>query len=180
MRTYKIARPRSIKEIQEVTQVFRALMGCGDLDSCKILDFIEFTLPKLQKNFVLKIAPTETMPFKEGETWPTNSTMCIREDVYNKAIEGCPRSFFTLAHELGHLFLHSGEDVSFCRSECEINIPPYQNAEWQANVFAAELLAPSSSISKYNLTVDEIQKHFKVSRECAQKCFVRVHRRKMK
>lgn len=177
MKTYKIAKARSIKEIQDAAHVFRKLMGCGELNSFKILEFIEFTLPKWKENFVLKIEPEASMVFKEGETWPTSSTMSIREDVYNKAIEGCPRSYFTLAHELGHLFLHSGENVSFCRSDYEIKVPLYQNAEWQANIFAAELLAPTASILKYSLTVDDIQKYFKVSKACAQKCFDRAHRR---
>jgi len=177
MKTYKIAKARSIREIQDAALVFRRLMGCGELDSCKILDFIEFTLPKWRDNFVLQIVPMESMIFKEGETWPTSSKMSIREDVYNKAHEGCPRSFFTLAHELGHLFLHDGDNVSFCRSDYEIDIPPYQNAEWQANLFAAELLAPSASILKFRLSVDEIQEKFKVSRECAKKCFARAYRR---
>lgn len=177
MKTYKIAKARSTKDIQECAHLFRSLMGCGELDSCKILSFIEFTLPQWCENFVLTIVPTESMIFKEGETWPTSSQMCIREDVYNKAIEGCPRSYFTLAHELGHLFLHSGENVSFCRSNCEINIPAYQDAEWQANLFAAELLAPTTSILKHRLTIEDIQKCFNVSRECAQKCFKRAYRR---
>lgn len=177
MKTYKIAKARSIKEIQDAAQVFRKLMGCGELDSCKILDFIEFTLPRWHENFVLTIVPMNSMIFKEGETWPTVSQMCIREDVYNSALEGCPRSYFTLAHELGHLFLHGGENVSFCRSDYEIDVPAFQNAEWQANLFAAELLAPSASILKYRLTVDEIQKCFNVSRECARKCYARANRR---
>ena len=178
MRTYRIAKPRSTKDIQKAAHAFRMLAECGDLDSFKIIDFIEFTVPRWQENFSFQILPDEKMLFKEGETCPSQYKMSIPEGVYNKALEGNPRSLFTLAHELGHLFLHGEENVTFYRSDYEITVPPYQNAEWQANLFAAELLAPSSSILKYGLTVQQMQDCFNVSKECAQKCYNRVHRSK--
>ncbi len=87
--------------------------------------------------------------------------MQIREDVYNGTVEGNPRDRFTLCHELGHYFLHQPEFISYARGE----IPKYCQPEWQANTFAAELMAP------YHLTksmsAEEIAKKCGMSKSAA-------------
>jgi Zn-dependent peptidase ImmA (M78 family) len=64
------------------------------------------------------------------------------------------RRRFTIAHELGHLELHEGEEVHvdrrfpvvFLRNERSSNAS--DRREMEANAFAAELLMPSSMIRK--------------------------------
>ena len=43
---------------------------------------------------------------KHGETFPDEHIIRIREDVYLGAVNGCGRDGMTIAHEVGHLFLH--------------------------------------------------------------------------
>lgn len=85
-----------------------------------------------------------------GVTYTGKRIMRIREDVYIGAIQGRPRDRFTLCHELGHFLLHTPERVTFPRGD----VPAYMNPEWQANVFAAELMAPHSLVK--GMTADEI------------------------
>ncbi len=64
------------------------------------------------------------------------------------------RKRFTIAHELGHLFLHEGEQIHVDRG-IQINLRNEAAsqgsliAEKEANLFAAELLMPAHFIHKY-------------------------------
>lgn len=77
------------------------------------------------------------------------------------------RDYFTIAHELGHYFLHwedDGEETVFSRGESN-------ETEWQANWFAAELLMPEDEFreaaEEYDYDVSELSNHFGVSRAAA-------------
>ncbi|GAB7021474.1 ImmA/IrrE family metallo-endopeptidase [Salidesulfovibrio brasiliensis] len=74
------------------------------------------------------------------------------------------RDYFTIAHELGHYFLHwedDGEETPFCRGESNL-------VEWQANWFAAELLMPTDEFTEAaeecGNDVNELADQFGVSR----------------
>ena len=69
---------------------------------------------------------------------------------------------FTLCHEFGHWLLHQPENVSFARGD----IPKYSDPEWQANVFAAELMVPYD-LTK-GLTINQIVEECGVSYSCAE------------
>lgn len=84
---------------------------------------------------------------------PTENIMYIREDVYEAACKDDGRHRFTLAHEVGHYFLHS-EGVILRRSVQEFEIMAYLNPEWQANTFAGALLIPNNLIG--NMSIPQI------------------------
>jgi Zn-dependent peptidase ImmA (M78 family) len=72
------------------------------------------------------------------------------------------RDRFTLAHEIGHYFLHSNQGdipiVATRRGSTRI--------EWEANWFAAELLMPKSEFTRVHKQLQDwpaIAYHFKVS-----------------
>lgn len=105
------------------------------------------------------------LPNKYAETDPLTKTIIIKESVCMQAIKGSVRDRFTLAHELGHIILHSlnNPEVKFCRFD-EV-IKPYEDIEWQANTFAAEFLVDIEEAK--NLTVEEIVKKYGVSKAVA-------------
>lgn len=87
------------------------------------------------------------------------------------------RDRFTIAHELGHLFLH----LSAIKEENSGNImratrwvdqddPSQQRAEWEANWFAAAFLMPREEFSKTvnDLGVDDAARTFDVSQKAAE------------
>lgn len=96
-------------------------------------------------------------------------TMYVREDIYNKALHDNGPARFTLAHEGGHVLLHSDESVILRRYELfeklQTPIENEKNPEWQADQFAAELLAPLHLIK--GLSIYQIMDTFKVSHNCA-------------
>lgn len=86
---------------------------------------------------------------------------CTNNKIYTTDIENFNnvRYNFTLAHELGHLLLHSNSEwyKTFTENYCDIEIenlyrkktPGYiQQIESQANLFAAELLVPDNLFIK--------------------------------
>ena len=47
----------------------------------------------------------------------------IREDVYERAIQGVPRDIFTIAHEIGHAILHDDiQEIALARNDEKINM----------------------------------------------------------
>lgn len=72
---------------------------------------------------------------------------------------------FTKAHELAHFFLHN-QIQNFCIADI-MNCATRKNnrLEWEANIFAAEILMPSQAIKKVHkkMTTAELSNYFSVS-----------------
>lgn len=114
----------------------------------------------------LEILPDEDMPDSYGETLYTTNVIRLRESTYNGACEGNPFYRSTIAHELLHCFKHRYEEIKFCKTVEEIqSIKSYEDAEWQANCFAGELLVPMHLVK--GLTVEEVVEKCKVSHSMA-------------
>ena len=96
-------------------------------------------------------------------------TVYVQENIYDEALQDKGRARFTLAHEGGHVLMHCQENVILKRIEkfdqLHTSIENEKNPEWQADQFAAELLAPLSMVR--GMTVYEIMDTFKVSYKCA-------------
>ncbi|WP_415714080.1 ImmA/IrrE family metallo-endopeptidase [Maridesulfovibrio sp.] len=58
------------------------------------------------------------------------------------------RDNFTIAHELGHYFLHLKEKVAETCNEISCNRRGSDRLEWEANWFAAELLMPKDEFKQ--------------------------------
>ncbi len=108
-----------------------------------VLTFLENILPIFVPNFQLEILPVSEMGHNHGETYPSKNLICIREDVYLRAVQGKGRDRLTVAHEIGHLFEHEDDAISLCRLAPGEKLKAYEDPEWQANAFAGELLASS-------------------------------------
>lgn len=137
------AEPRSRNTIRTLVYELRKKLGMENEINFPIARFVENGLPVIMPEFTLEIVPVEEMPDLEGETFPSGKYMRIREDVHEKACRGEGRSRLTLAHEVGHLFLHTEGSISFCRSTAIRKLAAYEDPEWQADCFGGELLAPS-------------------------------------
>jgi len=157
------AKPISRKELSSLARDLRKMLGFENRMYFPILHFIEL-LPKLDKNFDLEIVGISELPEgTEALTYPDESKMLIREDVYLDAEAGRGRARFTLAHEMLHYLFHSEQNISFARSK--MDVPKYMDPEWQADEFAAELLAPGYLIK--DMSVEEVSNKFGISYQCA-------------
>lgn len=156
-----VAKPLSRAMIREYANYIRKSVGYEEMIFCPISQLIE-ALEHEDSGFTLEIVDDKEMSNFYGLTSTADGVMKIRESVYDGAVEGNPRDRFTLAHELGHYLMHSPERMSLARSE---EYPPYCDPEWQANVFAAELLVPHGMIA--DMDVEDIVEKCKVSWQCA-------------
>lgn len=113
----------------------------------------------------LEISPDYELD-EEGKTYPDEKHIQIKESVYIRACNDDGQARFTLAHELGHLILHQNQASSFARKSTSTKHKPYEDSEWQANTFAAELLADSRKISATD-TPEDLMTRFGITRMAA-------------
>ncbi|MDU4728008.1 MULTISPECIES: ImmA/IrrE family metallo-endopeptidase [Clostridium] len=158
-----IADPLSIKDIRMLTLKIREVLHLDTLDKkmFPIEEFLEFGMPTLEKDFHICILTKEEMGNIHGLACPNEKCIKIREDVYDRAISGCGRDRFTIAHEIGHYLLHNNSSVKLARLGENKTIEAYRNPEWQADTFAAELLMPITLIESKD--PNRISKEFGVS-----------------
>lgn len=156
-----VSKPVSRKTVGSITRIIRECLEIGPKEAFPIVHFMELGLYQMDNNYNFEVLSVEDMPGEYGRTNPEQCKIQIREDVYNGALQGNPRDLFTMAHELGHYFMHNKTSIEYARG----SVPIYRQPEWQANTFAAELLAPSEELRGMN--VDDIMSIYNVSRRVA-------------
>lgn len=158
---------RGIAEIRVSANNVRQILGIGeapqDVDIGLLLDRLS-----VKYSITYDVLEADEMPHEDVEAcWdPESMTMHIRSDVFEKACWADPRARFTIRHELGHGLL--GHRRTINRSGIDRELKVYEDSEWQANQFAAELLMPLDVIrSKQLNTAIKIETHFRVSHQAA-------------
>lgn len=158
---------RGIAEIRVSANNVRRILEIGDapqaIDFGLLLDGLS-----VKYSITYDVLEPDEMPHEDVEAcWdPESMTMHIRIDVFEKACFGDPRARFTITHELGHGLL--GHRRTINRSGIERQPEVYEDSEWQANQFAAELLMPLDVIRSQQLnSAIKIERHFMVSHQAA-------------
>lgn len=154
--------PRSKIQIDGLAKAFRKLNQKDIHQSCDVLHILEFGLAEwTDYKFLFEPKNKLEMGDVEAAVSPDKMLMHIREDVYENLCVNDPRARFTVAHEFGHLILHDGTTLNRGSGTHKI----YEDSEWQANRFAAELLAPLEGCK--GLGIEEIMQKYGVSYQCA-------------
>jgi len=135
-----------------------------DMPKLPIASILDHLRDSGQIEFV--IVEDKELPHEYAVSTPRDRTIIVRESVYHNAINGIPRDCFTLAHELGHLLLHTDTNPTYARSQTPSNHHFTEDAEWQANTFASELLVDCRLTSGMK-NPREIAEVFGVSMEAA-------------
>jgi hypothetical protein len=134
------------EKIERSAAALRTDLGFSDSDFFNMAEVFEVGLPKLRGDFTLTIATVDEMSHLEAYVTYDPPTVVVRADIFNRARENDPRSRLTLAHELGHLELHSGG--IFPRSATDgqrlRSIPALESTEGQAFRFGACFLMPKN------------------------------------
>lgn len=159
------AGPRSKKQIEVIAYDWRYAFDCVHTWAPDLLRIMEHKLPLIDPAFNLRTendSDMETEAFTE--MFPPEIT--VRSSVYDAAYNLNGRARFTLAHELGHYFLH-GDDhqhhraVNFQKAGSKMFDP-----EWQANQFAVHFLMPEDIVREFS-DPNELAASCKVSRQAA-------------
>lgn len=131
--------PRRQQEIEEIAAALRRTLGVTE-PFFPLLEVVEQRIPKAWDQFYCGVADEGELGGDHGRTWPDEGVILLRSDVYQGVREDQGRDRFTLAHELGHLVLHSG--IGMARRVSSWEVKTYCNSEWQADAFGGALLIP--------------------------------------
>lgn len=145
-----------------VRGVFASLM---DASPYVPIDRVYEVLSELMDGFSFEVVTYDEIGDDHGRTYPDKKLIQIREDVYVGACCGNGRDRFTMAHELGHLFLH--QEVRFSRSSKDFQMPIYTDSEWQADTFASGFLVDSKYLPRC-YSVREVSDMFGISISAAK------------
>ena len=163
MKCYK-ADPVSREDIRRYVRHLKREVGLEYELYFPILHFVENVIPLLIPDFQFEVVPVSEMGGKHGETYPSKNIMRIREDVYLRAAAGEGRDRLTIAHEVGHLFLHEDDYIALCRLAPGEKLKSFEDPEWQADAFGGEFLASSYLIKGMTeREVQELQIHKKIN-----------------
>ena len=163
--TVQIAEPRSRENIINTVQLIKSSLGLENTLCFPVLEFVELILSQIDTSFNFVVLESKEMSDKYAYYEPSTNTMYVRNDVYDRAYSNNPRDRFTIAHEIGHYFLHRN-GVYFSRIDGVANIVTYCDPEWQANTFASELLMASHLI--VDMDIPEIQQKCMTSFEASR------------
>lgn len=163
--TQCIAAPLSRNSIRNRANIIRCIAGAENDLFFDIVKFVEVTLPSIDPDFNFRVVAEDKLGECHGITYPDKDEIQIRQDVYDRAVDGNGRDRLTVAHELGHLLLHEKQNISYARMGDGSKVNAYQNPEWQASAFGGELLIPHKLIQ--GMTVEAIMKSCKVSKKAA-------------
>ncbi len=157
--------PLSKLHIRNFATSLRHHLGLDRRSDFPIIDVLEFVLPQLMDGFILQVCSREEMGANHGLTYPNKATIKLREDVYEGAVEGSGRDRFTASHEFGHMLLHT--NVSMARSVGLSGHRIFEDSEWQADRFAAELLMPAAVVQTCR-NIYEVTEACRVSSQAAE------------
>jgi hypothetical protein len=136
-RGVKVA-PTNRAAVRKLTSALREHLG----EHGAVIDVARFIEHKLAVEFDLVFVSRSraVMGEDEGRTFPDALRLELRDDVYQALLKGDVRARFTAMHEVGHFFLHPG--VPLRRMSGPAHHQHFEDSEWQADCFAAEILMP--------------------------------------
>jgi hypothetical protein len=93
----------------------------------------------------IKITEDDPREFLASVEFTPTLTMRVQEGVWSRFQEGRTDERVIVAHEIGHVMLHSDDPMQFSRDKSlQINFAENEHSvEWQANRFADHLLIPT-------------------------------------
>lgn len=109
---------------------------------------------KNTKDLLVKIALGEGIALKEIDLYDISGMLIRGKDGWEIIVNSTDsekRKLFTIAHELGHYFLHREEEDRFVDGSLVFNrdeINKYTQRELEANEFAGSLIMPEQEIIK--------------------------------
>lgn len=137
-----IAAPMNRAEIRSLASQIRRNFGFNNTLRFPIMEFAELALPQLDKNYSFEVVEMHELGQSHGltERQGDHVTIKIREDVYDLACDEAGRDRGTVAHEVGHYFMHARSPSLHRHFGGKIRT--FEDPEWQAKCFQGELLVP--------------------------------------
>lgn len=151
---------RSERQIERLAALVRRELGVDPGGRLAMQPILEFALDDIVEDAYFAVANDGEMPGAEGRTDWHQPVITLSASTYANLKKSDPRARMTVAHELGHLLMHTRQPVFHYRSKAKDR---HVDPEWQANYFSAALLMPSDAFRKFR-SVKAAKKAFGVSR----------------
>lgn len=129
----------SVKRFRDECSQYGFIGNNGQINLSQVLEFLEH----IWKDWDYVVLENEEMGNLLGKASPSIKRITLRLDVYEGLANGDPEHCFTVAHELGHMVMHS--EFEFARRESmEQEFIDSMHVEQEADLFAEELLGFNS------------------------------------
>lgn len=138
-RGYKTT-PRSIPSVRASALKTRDKFGMGDaaVDGPRLLESLvsfDITYDIVPNSYLLELGGVEA-------SWqPDERCMSITQSTYDRLVGGDGRARYTICHELGHCELGHRPPPALLHRNAPSH-KAYEDTEWQADQFAAEMTMP--------------------------------------
>lgn len=162
----KIVRSRTRNQLRTEAYMLRKKFGLETQEKFPIMEFLELIMPQIDSEFQVLPVEDSELPGRAAETFPDLHLMRVKQSVYDAACNGGYWARLVMAHELGHYICHGDESPSYAYPMSGEKIPSAVDPERQADIFAAELLAPVNLIQ--DLSDYLVSKRFGVPRSIAR------------
>lgn len=157
----KIVSSRNRKRLRKEAYILRMRFGLDKVKKFPVMEFLELAMPQIDEEFMLVPVEDDELKGRAAETIPTEHVIRVKQSVYDAACQGSYWARTVMAHELGHYMLHGEETVAYAHAAPGERIPDEINAERQADIFAAELLAPVHLVDETSDYL--VSKHFGIT-----------------
>lgn len=155
--------PRSRRQIEAIAGAVRGLLGVSRGGRIALQPILEFALDDIVDQAFFRVVDDAELGGAEAMTDGREPVITLSASTYVRLQNGDARARMTVAHEIGHLILHSGQIVFHFEEPVDDS---RFHPEWQADQFAAALLMPRDAFAKMK-TVWQAMKTFGVSRSAA-------------
>lgn len=179
----------SYAEIEDVAQDVRRQLKLHPTSALDIHEFFEFHLDDITVGFggesIPLVSHVEELKTEALTRWDPDSRriqISLSDDTYFMLCRGHRRPRYTIAHELGHALLHTGQLMKLAELTVESQAAlhrgstdhkPFLDTEWQANAFAGAFIVPARGIKSISqrfgriATADEIAAEYEISTKVA-------------
>jgi Zn-dependent peptidase ImmA (M78 family) len=155
---------KSRKDLRMIAHELKDKLGLKQEIFFPIVDLLDVYC-EMFDNFSYEIVEESEMESSiHADTDVKNGHIRIKESVYLGAINGSGRDRMTIAHEIGHFTMINACGFKLNRTFSQRS-KAYNDPEWQAKCFAAELLIDNRLVSK--MSAEEITEKCGVSFEAA-------------
>ncbi|WEK47250.1 MAG: ImmA/IrrE family metallo-endopeptidase [Candidatus Andeanibacterium colombiense] len=168
--SFRAVKPMIDIEIEEAAIFTRRMLRVEPKVRVAMVNLVETVLEELLPGYVFTVLPDDEMPGMDGFTGVGHYEICLSNSTYEALNASDPDARFTVAHELGHLILHSKRSSAMAkRIEYDRRVDP----EWQADCFADAWLMPYEGVLECS-SVEEVVERFSVPEDAARRRFLQV------
>ena len=159
------AEPIDRNKIRKDAYMIREKLGLKNQPFFPIMKHLELVLFEIDPLFYVQVVEEHELKGRFAEALPNDHLIRVKRSVYDAACADHPWARIIMAHELAHYMYHPLENMAYAKADRSEQVPVNFNPEYQADMFAAELLMPLNLIK--NMRLDQVMRQCAVTKKAA-------------